>query len=133
VGPAEPIYVTLEENSEEIASGDMTTKDGEHFFSMFSPDSVEVGTVKFSVISVIEDSSQVKKISVEKSLSSDHDCPKCSYMEKVFESTTNQLMALEEHKETLNDIKELIKDYYSVDRIRYAPKYIPEVLRVLGC
>lgn len=108
----------------------MTTKEGEHSVNLYSNDSVEVANVRFSVLNMIEDLSQAKKISIEKSLSSDHDCPKCSYMERVYESISNQLMALEEFKETSNCIKEVIKEYYNVDRVRYAPKYIPEVLEL---
>ena len=54
-------------------------------------------------------------------------CPKCSYVEKIYESQLNQIMALEEHKSTLSEIKEILEAYYSVDHIPYTSKYIPEV------
>ena len=76
--------MSVEENTIEIGCGDMTTKEGEHSVNLYSNDSVEIATVRFSVLSMIEDLSQAKKISIEKSLSSDHDCPKCSYMERVY-------------------------------------------------
>ena len=63
----------------------------------------------------------------ELSMSSIQTCPKCSYVEKIYESQQNQIMALEEHKSSLIEIKDILKAYYSVDHIPFTSKYIPEV------
>ena len=60
-------------------------------------------------------------------MESSHDCPRCSYLEKISESQQNELLSLEEHKATYYEIKQIIKEYYSVDHIPYATKYIPDI------
>jgi len=100
--------------------------EGEHSIILTGKDKPENGKIKILVEINPSEEFPVKKSFPERS-HSEHDCPRCSYLEKICESQQNELLSLEEHKSTYADVKAIIKEYYSIDHIPYASKYIPEV------
>lgn len=122
----EPLLLSVEEKSEEIGIGDFKAVEGEHSIFLTSKENSENGKIKILVQINPSEDFPVKKVIPERS-HSEQDCPRCSYLEKICESQQNELLSLEEHKSTYADVKSIIKEYYSIDHIPYASKYIPEV------
>jgi hypothetical protein len=122
----EPLLLAVEEKSEEIGIGDLKAVEGEQVISLTGKDKPENGKVKVIVQLNPNEESPLKKTLLEKT-SAQSDCPRCSYLEKISESQQNELLSLEEHKSTYADVKSIIKEYYSIDHIPYASKYIPDV------
>lgn len=121
------MLLSIEEKGEEVGIGDFKAAEGEQLISLTGKDKPENGKIRVIVQLNPNEDSPVKKTLVEKMAASDHDCPRCSYLEKICESQQNELLSLEEHKATYADVKSIIKEYYSIDHIPYASKYIPEV------
>ena len=115
------MLLSLEEKGEEVGMGDFQASFTEQWVSLTVRDSPEEVRIKVLVRPPADTSS--KKNPFRES----QDCPRCSYLEKISESQQNELLSLQEHRETYADIKQIIKEYYSVDHIPYATKYIPDI------
>lgn len=122
----EPLLVSIEDKGEELGIGDFRASTDEQWVTLVGkacPDGIQI---KLVVQFLTPDSPALRKSSI-KTLDHSSDCPRCSYLEKISESQQNELLSLEEHKSTYYDIKQIIKEYYSVDHIPYATKYIPDI------
>ncbi|OMJ75953.1 hypothetical protein SteCoe_24804 [Stentor coeruleus] len=126
VNQGEPMLLSVEEKNEEIGIGDFKATSTEQWVNLSSKDKNECGRVKVSVHVMSIEDAQMRR-SPEKLPTEITDCPRCSYLQKISESQQNELLSLEEHKSTYSDIKQIIKEYYSVDHIPYASKYIPDI------
>jgi DNA repair exonuclease SbcCD ATPase subunit len=125
LSPGEPLLLSLEEKNEEVGIGDFKALAQEQWVSLTAKDRPDCGRIKFAVALNADDSP--KRPGGSPLLENFQDCPRCSYLQKISESQQNELMSLEEHKATYADIKQIIKEYYSVDHIPYATKYIPDI------